>query len=164
MLGDLGRRWGSRAKHRSARNRRLNKTLGNILLINWSNHTVTSLSVRQHRRSPTIPANNLLGENPLSTKRMVVGLEIGLRDRPEKSATGKNKGEHDRFNRLFRPQGKSKSVARRSWRLRLAPLASTRGQPAFHDRRSSPKRVVCRARDRSPRQRHFGSGRGRLRP
>jgi hypothetical protein len=77
------------SEDRGSRNRGLNKALGDELRIDRSNQTVASLSVGQHWRSPSIPANNLLGENPLSAKRMIVKFGFGLRDCAEKGAASK---------------------------------------------------------------------------
>jgi hypothetical protein len=88
-LGALRRFHNSGAKDRAARKRGLNKALRNVLLRDRSNQTVASFPIWQHWCPPPIPADDIPGQNPLSAKRMVVRLELGLCNRPEKDATCK---------------------------------------------------------------------------
>jgi len=74
---------------RGSRYRGLNKALGDKLWIDRSNQTIASFSIGQHWRSPPVPANNFLGQNPLSAKRMIIKLGFWLCERPEKGAASK---------------------------------------------------------------------------
>jgi hypothetical protein len=74
---------------RGSRYRRLNKALSDKLWIDWSNQTIASFSIGQHWRSPPVPANNFLRQNPLSAKRMIIKLGFWLCDCPEKGAASK---------------------------------------------------------------------------
>lgn len=74
---------------RGSRYRRLNKALSDKLWIDWSNQTIASFSIGQHWRSPPVPANNFLRQNPLSAKRMIIKLGFWLCHCPEKGAASK---------------------------------------------------------------------------
>jgi hypothetical protein len=88
-LRPLSRGYSGGPEDRASCYRGLYKALSDKRWIDWSNQTVASFSVGKHWRSPSIPANNFLGQNPLSAKRMIIEFGLGLGDYPEKGTASK---------------------------------------------------------------------------
>lgn len=63
--------------------------MGDKLRIDRRDYAIATLPVRKHWRSPTITADDFPGKNSLTTKSVIVKLELWLRDRPKDRAGSK---------------------------------------------------------------------------
>ena len=156
----LRERHGGGPEDRSSGNWRLNEALRDKLRIDRSNQTVTTFSVRQHWRSPSVPANNFPGGNSLPAKRVVIELGLGCVMAPRKTPAAIKRGTCRNLTAfsIAKQVECSGEIALPSARLRPFRPASIRGRPAFRDQRWSPRREACRARDRSLQRRRSGFG------
>ena len=152
-------RW---TKHRGGRNRRLNKALRYIIGINWRDQAVATLSIREHRRSPSISTDDLLRRNSLSAKRMIIELLRWLRDRAEQGgSSGNQEGKHGGVNHICR--GQSKPNFQDGVRATPVRPANIRGPQGSRDQRSLRRHAIFRARDQSLQQHRSGFERVRQR-